>query len=49
MFLDMVGRADRSQNGGTDDTGGGNMHEESVSVSHDWVLLRGEGFDRLRV
>ena len=40
MFLDMVGRAGRSQNGGTDDTKEGDVHEEVGSVRYDWGILR---------
>ena len=39
MFLDIVGRAGRSQNGGTDDTKEGDVHEEVGSVSHDWGII----------
>ena len=39
MFLDMVGRAGRSQNGGTDDTKEGDVHERVGSVSHDWGII----------
>ena len=39
MFLDIVGRAGRSQNGGTDDTKEGDVHEEVGSVSYDWGII----------
>ena len=56
MFLDIVGRrAGLSQNGGTDDTKEGDVHEEVGSVSYDWGIIERERtsaeeheFDRLR-
>ena len=40
MFLDMVGRAGRSQNGGTDDTKEGDVHEKWVASVTTGVLLK---------
>ncbi len=48
MFLDMVGRAGRSQNGGTDDTKEGDVHERVGSASHDWGIIEERANQRER-